>query len=549
MAEERDRRTGEATTRLSSTLPGARDVRATAKAGGAVADTLSMIAGAPRDSLFTGAFADSLLGSAIHTRGTFQGPRRIGRYVTWWRVDNADTAFVKPYDLVRAASDQGFAEEKRLQDEADAKIWFEGHRDGFRTPVKYGLDYVAVTIAPPDSVKVPDADVRRWYDTHPQDYRQEEQVRARHILFLTRGAGPDVDRRAKASADSLLAAIRKNGGDFAELARKFSQEPGASASGGDLGWFGHGRMVPEFDKAAFALRPGGISAVVKTAFGYHIIKLEDRREGGVQPFGEVRIAIRTQLAQARADSLARRSALALRRRLAAPPAKGAKPPDVKLVSVTPIAAPDPIPGLGVAQGLAADLPGLAAGRWAPGAYRSGNLYVIVKLREKLPEAPAAFEEVRAQAVEAMKNAKRRALLDAKVAAARAALAAGASLDSLAAPYGGMRESGLVGRTAGFVPTVGNEPRVVERAFTMQAGERSDTLQVAQGVLWLRVGERKTGDPATYGVASAQISAELTKQRYDQWVDERKQAVKIEILRPDLKPAVRPPAAKMVTLGG
>src|SRR5262249_11303920 len=152
------------------------------------------------------------------------------------------------------------------------------------------------------------------------------------------GGGPDADRRAKASADSLLAEIRKRGVDFAELAKKFSQEPGASSSGGDLGWFGRGRMVPEFEKAAFSLPPGGISPVVKTQFGYHIIKVEDRRAAGMRPFGEVRIAIRTQLAQARGDSSARRSALALKRRLATLPAKGTKPPDVKLTSATPIAA-------------------------------------------------------------------------------------------------------------------------------------------------------------------------------------------------------------------
>jgi hypothetical protein len=113
----------------------------------------------------------------------------------------------------------------------------------------------------------------------------------------------------------------------------------------------------------------------------------------------------------------------------------------------------------------------------------------------------------------------------------------------------VRESGLVARTATFVPMVGNEPRVIERAFTMKPGERSDTLQVAQGVVWLRIGERRSGDPATYGVASTQIRDELTKQRYDQWLEGRKQAVRIEILRPDLKAAARPTPPKMVSLGG
>src|SRR5262249_37125304 len=156
-----------------------------------------------------------------------------------------------------------FSDDRRKKDEAEAKVYYDGHRSEFKTSVKYALDYVAVRIPPPDSIRIPEAELKRQYDANPAQYRQDEQVKARHILFSTREGGPDVDKKAKARADSLLEAIRKNGGDFAELAKRFSQEPGAENSGGDLGWFGRGRMVKEFEEAAFGLKPGETSPVVK----------------------------------------------------------------------------------------------------------------------------------------------------------------------------------------------------------------------------------------------------------------------------------------------
>src|SRR5262249_511680 len=145
-------------------------------------------------------------------------------------------------------------------------------------------------------------------------YRQDEQVHARHILITT-GAGVS-DEKARARADSLRKAAA-GGADFAELARRFSQEPGASTSGGDLGWFGRGRMVKEFETAAFALKVGETSPVVKSQFGYHVIRVEEKKAAGTKPFTEVKEALRAQMSAARADSNAARAASRLARKLAA----------------------------------------------------------------------------------------------------------------------------------------------------------------------------------------------------------------------------------------
>lgn len=134
--------------------------------------------------------------------------------------------------------------------------------------------------------EISDKDARSFYDSHQDSFRRPEQVRARHILIQPESDGGE---QAEQDAQSRLEALRKEaeaGADFAELAGKHSQGP-SGERGGDLGYFSRGKMAKPFEDAAFGLKPGELSEVVKTQFGYHLIKLEDRREAGVVPFEEV----------------------------------------------------------------------------------------------------------------------------------------------------------------------------------------------------------------------------------------------------------------------
>lgn len=136
------------------------------------------------------------------------------------------------------------------------------------------------------------------YKADPQRFKQAAQTRARHILI--RNSGPE----AKAKADALLAQI-KGGASFEALAKAQSDDIETGASGGDLGYFGEGKMVKPFEDAVNALKnPGDVSGVVETQFGYHLIKLESRREAGLLPYAEVREALRGE-ARGRAQREAR----------------------------------------------------------------------------------------------------------------------------------------------------------------------------------------------------------------------------------------------------
>ena len=137
-----------------------------------------------------------------------------------------------------------------------------------------------------NAVAATDTDAKDFYDKNPDKFTQPESVRASHILLLTKDADEAGKKAARTKIDALLKRA-KAGEDFAALAKENSQD-GSASQGGDLGFFPRGRMVPEFDQAVFALKPGEISEVVGTQFGYHIIKLTEKKDGSTVPFDQVK---------------------------------------------------------------------------------------------------------------------------------------------------------------------------------------------------------------------------------------------------------------------
>jgi len=145
-------------------------------------------------------------------------------------------------------------------------------------------------------VEVTDQEIQDFYTGNPQMFERPDQVRARHILIAVE-QGTDDETKADAKARAEAARKRATGGeDFAALATELSEGPSAP-NGGDLGFFSADRMVKPFSDAAFALEPGAISQVVETQFGYHVIKVEERRAASTQPLEEVREPLRNALVE------------------------------------------------------------------------------------------------------------------------------------------------------------------------------------------------------------------------------------------------------------
>jgi peptidyl-prolyl cis-trans isomerase C len=141
------------------------------------------------------------------------------------------------------------------------------------------------------NVVVTDEEVKAYYDANPDEFTTTE-IRVSHILLDDEASAREVLEKVKADPDS-----------FAALAKERSKDTATAPKGGDLGFFGRGRMVPEFEKAAFALeKPGDLSGVVKSPFGYHIIRLTEKKEGKERPFEQVKEEIRAKLLQERQRS-------------------------------------------------------------------------------------------------------------------------------------------------------------------------------------------------------------------------------------------------------
>ncbi len=194
---------------------------------------------------------------------------------------------------------------KVLPTDAEVEAFYKAHEADFRAPEQATIDYVLLDLATiKKSLAVVEDDLRKYYDENASRYTNAEERRARHILIKAdAGAAPDVKQKAKARADALLAEARKTPAAFADLAKKNSEDTGSAAQGGDLDYFGRGAMVKPFEDAAFAMKPGEISNVISSDFGYHIIQLEAVRGGEKKPFDAVRAGIddevRKQLATKR----------------------------------------------------------------------------------------------------------------------------------------------------------------------------------------------------------------------------------------------------------
>jgi peptidyl-prolyl cis-trans isomerase C len=146
-------------------------------------------------------------------------------------------------------------------------------------------------------VSVQDAEVSTFYQQNLERFKQGESVHASHILIgVAPNATPAQKADAKAKAQAALKQVR-GGADFAAVARAQSQDPGSAPNGGDLGFFPKGQMTPAFEEAAFKLKPGSVSTVVETPFGFHIIKVLERRPARTAPFDEVSGQIKDFLTQ------------------------------------------------------------------------------------------------------------------------------------------------------------------------------------------------------------------------------------------------------------
>lgn len=162
-------------------------------------------------------------------------------------------------------------------DPSEVQAYYNKHKDKFKVPEQVKLEFVmlsASTLIP--KMQTTEEEAKKFYDENASKFQGGEQRHASHILIgVGATATAEAKAEAKKKAEKVLAEVKKNPGKFAELAKKYSQDPGSAEKGGDLGTFGRGSMVKPFEDATFSLKVGDVSGLVQSDFGYHIIKLTE----------------------------------------------------------------------------------------------------------------------------------------------------------------------------------------------------------------------------------------------------------------------------------
>lgn len=181
-------------------------------------------------------------------------------------------------------------------DPSEVQAYYNKHKDKFKVPDQVKLEFVmmsANTLIP--KMQATEEEAKKFYDENASKFQGNEQRHASHILIgVSATASPEAKAEAKKKAEQVLAEVKKNPAKFAELAKKYSQDPGSAEKGGDLGTFGRGAMVKPFEDAAFSMKAGDISGLVQSDFGYHIIKLNEVVGQG-QGFDALKPQIRAEL--------------------------------------------------------------------------------------------------------------------------------------------------------------------------------------------------------------------------------------------------------------
>jgi peptidyl-prolyl cis-trans isomerase D len=420
--------------------------------------------------------------------------------------------------------------------DADISTYFDAHKADFKIPEKRKIRYLLIDIdALKAKVIVPSADVERTYNNNVEQYTTPEQVRASHILLKTEGKD---DAAVKAKAEDVLKQA-KAGADFAELAKKYSEDTDSAKNGGDLDYFARGRMVPEFDQAVFAMQPGQISDLVKTQYGYHIIKLVDKKAATTRTLADVRQQVVDQLSFERAQAQAADLSQKLEKEISKPADldRVAKAQGLTVQESGFFARDEPILGLGPSPEAASRAFEMKAGEVA-GPVRTSRGFAFETLVAKQDPYVPKLDEVKDRVRDEVVKQKARELSKQKAAEVSSKLKAAGDFDKAAKAAGvEAKTTDLLARDAP-IPDLGAAPAVEDAAFKLPVGAVSDPIATDGGSAVIKVLEKKEVTDADWAANKDKFRDELLTDRrnrfFSAYMVKAKQKMKIAVNRETLQ---------------
>lgn len=437
-----------------------------------------------------------------------------GALTDWMTVSDKDveSEFSRRNEKVKLAVVSFPADKFRPGLEAsDAEIaaYFEQHKNDLKIPEKRKIRYALVDMQGlRERMQISPQDVQRSYEDNQQQYSTPAQMRASHILLKTEGKD---EAAVKKQAEDLLAQITK-GADFAQLATKYSQDEISAKKGGDLDFFPQGQMVPEFDKVVFALAPGQISGVVKSQFGYHIIKATDKKAATTRPLDEVRAQIEDQLKWERAQAEAQRAADDVAAKLKQPSDLDtvAKARGMTVAESALFSREEPIAGLGMAPAVAERAFTLKDGEVSE-SIRTPQGFAFITVTGKQDAYVPKLDEVKARVREEVLKKKAVDVARQKAAAVEPQMKSGGFEAAAKAAGLEAKNTELIARGAP-VADIGASPAIDAAAFALPAGGISAPIVTDNGAVIVKVLEKKNPTPEEIASGKTTLKTELLNER-------------------------------------
>jgi peptidyl-prolyl cis-trans isomerase D len=387
------------------------------------------------------------------------------------------------------------------------EAFFKTDPDRYKLAEQRKVRYVLID---PDhvrgQVKVTDEEARQNYTQHLSDYRISDRVKVAHILFKTAGKAPAEVATIGKTAQDVLNQI-KGGANFADLAKKYSEDTSAS-NGGELGWVVRGQTVKEFEDTAFSMKPGQVSDLVKTVYGIHILKLEDKQMAHLQAFAEVKDSILAELEKQKVADAQEKLADDLLRGLRLKP--DAFEDVVRKAGLEPQMSPLFRYGQAVAdlgsgdtfENLAFQLHRGEVG--TPISVPKGQ--AIIQLADIVPEHVPTLEEVRTRAEEDYRTQQSKVLAEDKAKQFAAQVKTG-DFTKIAKADGLEAKESKDFAQQDSIEGVGSGSQL-SAAFTMQAGQTSDVISVGANSMVFRVVSHTPANEADFAAQRDRITEEL-----------------------------------------
>ncbi|HEY2120300.1 MAG TPA: peptidyl-prolyl cis-trans isomerase [Candidatus Acidoferrum sp.] len=426
-----------------------------------------------------------------------------------FRVENEkvklDYVSIKPEDLAS----------KITLDSDQITAYYNQNKSKYLIPEKRVVRYALVDLMQiRQNTPVTDDELKAIYQQNIQQYQVSNRVHAEHILFMTVGKTDAEVAEIKVKAEGVLAQAKKNGTDFSALATKYSEDPGSKTKGGDLGWLVQGQTVPEFEKAAFSMNKGEVSDLVKTQYGFHIIKVLDKETAHTKTFEEVKDSIRApyllQKADQTAGAVADKLSADIRQSNKLTLDQLANRYHLPVSETRPLSVTDPALELGNSKEVRDEITALRPGELSLPVHTDRG-YVVLQLKEVLQAHPGTLDEVRDKVLTDLKNQKAEELAKSKADDLAKRVKAGEKFASAAKALGLDAKTSDEFARNGSIAGVGSGKQL-GAAFTLKVGGVAPPVALGENWVVYQIAAKTEANPADFDKQKKTITDNLLQQK-------------------------------------